>query len=256
MHRQVCQHLSFASAICRSRAVLRKCLHSLMNQNMCMLLPDCRSLLPDLSQHWCSEAQKLWRHRSSSKHPSMSIIHDLTDAAPGANSLILPACSTHPLMPQCCRWPDFDAASWREATQDARDARKGWSGSRLLGCDLHRGALDLAAMCVLLAGLAKSGLCQYNTISVQQSECWHCLSGCCVLRGVGLSCLEHPSLQERAACGCRTTGTCTCVAASERQLEQHACMLLWLCLPPSSCAQAHMLQCVLDSSTCKVWQAC
>ena len=85
-----------------------------------------------------SAALHPWSTHEAAFDPHNRLItQDLCSAEMSGNQL------DHPL---CDRWPDFDARSWREATEDARDARKTWAGNLMLGCDIHSGALDLAAM--------------------------------------------------------------------------------------------------------------
>ena len=55
--------------------------------------------------------------------------------------------SAHPpaLLPPACRsrWPDYDAAAWREAWDAAQEAVRPWDGA-VWGNDMHAGALGLA----------------------------------------------------------------------------------------------------------------
>lgn len=41
-------------------------------------------------------------------------------------------------------WPDFDATAWGQAQEEARAAERPWNG-QAMGCDVHEGALQLAA---------------------------------------------------------------------------------------------------------------
>ncbi|GLC64428.1 hypothetical protein PLESTF_000164900 [Pleodorina starrii] len=62
------------------------------------------------------------------------------------------------------RWADYDAAAWGQAVEEARErVRPPWRG-RLLGVDVHEGALSLAVRQARKAGV-------YNMLELSQGDC-------------------------------------------------------------------------------------